>query len=688
CEAVQHAHTKGIIHRDLKPNNVLVSTQDDQPFAKVIDFGIAKATSGRLTDKTLFTEMNLMMGTPLYMSPEQAEGSADIDTRTDIYALGVILYELLTGTTPIDSDSLRAAGYAEVQRIIREVEPLRPSARLSKSVKTTMGAEAKQPGEPRTLVKALRGELDWIVMKAIEKDRTRRYETANGLAMDVRRYLAGDAVLAAPPSAVYRMQKFVRRNKATVAAGSLIAISLVIGIAGFAWQAHIAKARADELEEVSKFQATMLSQVDPTAAGKLLSDDVLNKFAAALDKAGVPAAERDRQAAAFADQWRRVNATDTATDLIDRTILKPAVVAIDKQFRNQPLVDASLRQVLADLYLAMGMYDAAMPLQQSALATRRRMLGAEHHDTLTSIEDMGNLLEVQGKLDAAGPYFSEALATRRRKLGESDPDTLASIADMGQHLDDQGKLAEAEPYLREALERRRRVLGENNPDTLSSISGMAGLLLDEGKPIEAEPFYREALEKYRHVRGEDHSDTLRSINNLGIVLLQERKLDEAEPYLREALEKHRRLHGEQHPDTLLSLVNLGGVLLVEGKLAEAEPYLREGMEKSRRVLGNENGSTLFAIATLGKLLVDQGKHAEAESLLAPSEAAARKTLGEDGPPQFALFLLSLGEARAGLGKFAGAQADLLEAQSIYLRTAHPNGKYPRECIQALVDLYT
>src|SRR5450432_4052564 len=179
CAAVQHAHTKGIIHRDLKPNNVLVSTHDDQPFAKVIDFGIAKATSGKLTDKTLFTEMNLMMGTPLYMSPEQSEGSADIDTRTDIYALGVILYELLTDTTPINSDTLRTAGYAEVQRIIREVEPPRPSVRLLKSTTTRIGLEAKHKTEPRKLASTLRGELDWIVMKAIEKERARRYETAN-----------------------------------------------------------------------------------------------------------------------------------------------------------------------------------------------------------------------------------------------------------------------------------------------------------------------------------------------------------------------------------------------------------------------------------------------------------------------------------------------------------------------------
>ena len=688
CAAVQHAHTKGIIHRDLKPSNVLVSMQDDLPFAKVIDFGIAKATSGRLTDKTLFTEQFLMMGTPLYMSPEQAEGSPDIDTRTDIYALGVILYELLTDTTPLDSHSLRSAGYAEVQRIIREVEPPRPSARLSRSITTKLGADAKHQDAPRKLAKMLRGELDWIVMKAIEKDRTRRYETANGLAMDLRRYLAGEPVLAAPPSAVYRMQKFVRRNKVVVTAGALVAAALLVGIVGFAWQAHIARARADELEQVSKFQEAMLGQVDPTEAGKLLSDDVQAKFAAALAKSDVPAAEHATRVAAFAAEWQRVNATDTATDLIDRTILKPAVVAIDKQFKTQPVVDATLRQVLADRYVGMGLYDMAMPLQRNALATRRRVLGATNPDTLTSLEAMGNLLVAQGKPDAAEPYISEALTTRRRVLGENDPDTLTSIADMGEVLHGQGKLTKAEPYLREALEKRRRVLGEDDPDTLASLSNVAGLLVDQRKLSEAEPYLREALAKFRRIRGEEYPDTLITLNNLGIVLSQEGKQSEAEPYLREALQMHRRLLGEEHPDTLQSIITLGGMLLDQDKLSEAEPYLHEAMEKSRRVLGSDNVNTLISIGLMGRLLLDQGHFVEAERLLAPSEAAARKTFVDAAPAQLSFFLVSLGKARAGSHGFAAAQDNLIEAQSIYFNVYGSNDKHTRTSTQAIIDLYT
>ncbi len=694
CGAVQHAHTKSIIHRDLKPNNVLVSTHDDQPFAKVIDFGIAKATSGSLTDKTLYTEANLMMGTPLYMSPEQAEGSADIDTRTDIYALGVILYELLTDTTPLDSDSLRSAGYAEMQRIIREVEPMRPSARISRSAKVTIGKSANHRNEPNQRAKTLRGELDWIVMKAIEKDRTRRYETANALAMDIRRYLAGEAVLAAPPSALYRMQKFVRRNKTVVAAGALVAAALLVGIVGFAWQANVARAqarlaqqRADQLKQVSDFQAAMLEKIDPTVLGKLLSDDVHSKYKVALDKAALPVAARAHQLAAFESQWQYVNATDAATDLIDRTILKPAVTAIDKKFKEQPLVSAALRQALADSYVGIGLYDKAMPLQQSALAARRHALGSDNDETMSSMLSMGSLLEQQGKLDSAEPYFRAVLATRRRLQGEDNAGTTEAVAHVGALLVDQGKFDQAEPYLHEALEKRRRMFGENNPDTLNSISDVAGLLVSQGKLGEAEPYLREVAIKFRQINGEDDPDTLRAINNLGIALAMEGKSGEAEPFLREALQKHRRLLGENHPDTLQSLVALAGALREENKNAEAEPLLREAIAKSPRVLGEDNYNTVMSISLLGDLLDDQGRFAEAVALLAPSEENVRRGLSTDAPSQWGLYLLDLGKARAGSHDYAVAEAPLLEAHTIASSTHDFGDKRLRAYTKALVDLY-
>jgi serine/threonine protein kinase len=688
CTAVQHAHTKGIIHRDLKPNNVLVHTQDGEPFAKVIDFGIAKATSGRLTDKTLLTELHQVMGTPLYMSPEQAEGSSDIDTRTDIYSLGAMLYELLTGTTPVDSASMRSAVFAEVQRLICEVDPPLPSTRLGQSDTTLSGVATHRSMDSRKLTRTVKGDLDWIVMKALEKDRGRRYETANGLAMDLRRYLAHEPVLAAPPSASYRLQKFVRRNKATVAAGSLIAASLMVGIVAFAWQARIAQMRAAELEQVSKFQEAMLAQVNPTDAGELLSKDVQARFDAALAKAGVPAAVRATQTEAFVQQWQRVNATDAATNLIDATILKPAVSAIDKQFKSQPVIDATLRETIAHLYVVMGMYDTARPLQERALAIRRRVLGDEHPDTLRSLAGMGRLLQDQGKLDEAERYDREALQKRRRVLGEDHPDTLLSLANMGVLLDQEGKTSEAEPLFRDALERRRRVVGEDDPGTLFLLNDLGTVLDEQGKSNEAEGYYRMALEKRRRILGENDPDTLISISNLGFLLQEQGKLGEAEPYLREALVKSRRVLGEEHQDTLLATNNLGLLLQSEGKLREAEPYLRDALEKFRRLMGDKHIFTLASTSYLASLLEAQGRHSEALELLIPVETTTRDSFTGGDAYRFAKLKTTMGMSRAALGQFSAAESSLLEADGILVSTPGPNPKDLRDCTEALVRLYT
>ncbi|MBM3792091.1 MAG: hypothetical protein FJW35_17315, partial [Acidobacteria bacterium] len=238
CHAVQHAHQKGIIHRDLKPSNVMVTMHDDKAVPKVIDFGIAKATGLRLTEKTLFTRYAQILGTPIYMSPEQAQLSGlDIDTRSDIYSLGVLLYELLTGTTPFSDEELRQAGYLEMHRVIREQEPVRPSTKLSTLGQTLTDVAQRRSSTPELLRKAVRGDLDWIVMKSLEKDRTRRYETANGLAVDLERHLHNEPVLARPPSTIYRFRKLVRRNKGVFAAATLVAAVLILGAIISSWQA-------------------------------------------------------------------------------------------------------------------------------------------------------------------------------------------------------------------------------------------------------------------------------------------------------------------------------------------------------------------------------------------------------------------------------------------------------------------
>ncbi len=674
CNAVQHAHQKGIIHRDIKPSNVLVSTQDGKPLAKVIDFGIAKATAARLTEKTLFTEHQALIGTPEYMSPEQAEGSLDIDTRTDVYSLGVLLYELLTGATPFAGRALRSAAYGELQRIIREVDPPRPSTRVSQKNDTLTAIAACRRLEPAQLGATVRGELDWIVMKALEKDRQRRYETANGLAMDIRRYLDGEPVVAAPPSTLYRARKFVRRHKGVVLSVAAIAAALSIGLVAFAWQARIAGAqrdravaaeaeatkRAGELKVVSDFQARMLGQIDATRAGQELTTDVTARFAAALAEAQVPERDRAGEVASFKAQWDRVNATDAARALIDHTLLKPAIDTLDREFKSQPAVDAMLRQTLATVYQQLGQLDDALPLQEGALATNRRVLGKEHPETLRALNNLGALLHAQGKLPEADAYLTEALDTRRRVLGDAHPDTLSSLNQMGYLRDDQGKLDEAERYYRESLEKRRRVLGEDHPDTLISINNMGMLLKTQGKLVEAEPYFREALEKSRRVLGDDHGDTLIAINNMGLLLQAQGKLSEAEPFYRESLEKRRRLFGEEHPDTLNAINNLGFVLYAQGRLAEAEPYFRESLDKHRRLRGDDHPNTLSAVNNMGMLLRAQGKFAEAEPYARAVLVKLRSVLGPEHANTLAA-TTNLGSLLVKEGKLAEAERFLREA---------------------------
>ena len=324
CSAVQHAHTKGIIHRDLKPANVLVSMVDGRPFAKVIDFGIAKATASPLTDKTLFTEHRQLIGTPEYMSPEQAEGSPDIDTRTDVYALGVMLYELLTGNTPFDSARLRSAAWGEMQRIIREEDPPAPSLRLNQNLATLAATASARRVDPDRLRASVRGELDWVVMKALDKDRARRYDTPAQFASDIARHLTGEPVQAAPPSRAYKARKFVRRNKGAVVAGSAVAAALFVGFVGTTtgWivaqhnanaanhnarlaqeQYAVSTRRANELQAVLHALDEMLLSVQSDAGASVTVKQMLDSHAARvrdLDVAFPAAAARVRETLSLA----------------------------------------------------------------------------------------------------------------------------------------------------------------------------------------------------------------------------------------------------------------------------------------------------------------------------------------------------------------------------------------------------
>ena len=703
CHAIQHAHQKGIIHRDIKPSNVLVTMHDGVPVPKVIDFGIAKATNQELTEKTIYTQHHQMIGTPAYMSPEQAEMSGlDIDTRSDIYSLGVLLYELLTGTTPLDSQSLMEAGFAEMMRIIRETEPHKPSTRLSSLGETGTRTAQLRRADVQKLSTLLRGDLDWIVMKCLEKDRTRRYETANGLAADIERHLNDEPVTAGPPSARYRLSKFVKRNRGHVVAVGAIAVLLVLGVVGTSYgmvwvlreksradteatkaimaaraegaakldaqaserhaidQAERAEAaeadalaRAEELELVADFQSEQLGAIDPQVMG-------INIRRSLLD--AVPEDRREALDSAFTG----INFTDLARITLEDNIFERTIKAIDAQFAKQPLVLAQLLQSIADTMRELGLLDLANDPQERALAIRRERLGDDHPDTLASIHNLGILRHIQGELREAEGYYRTALEGRRRVLGDDHPDTLKSIDNLSGVLQEQARLDEAEAYSREALEGRRRVLGDDHPSTLTSVGNMGALLQSQGRLAEAEPYLGEALEGRRRVLGNDHPDTLAGLGNMGGLLYALQGPAEAEPYFREALEGSRRVLGNDHPKTLDDIMNMGVVLQMQGRIAEAEPYLREAVEGFRRVLGSSHPKTLNSMGNLGVFLVEQGRLEESEPYWRESAAGLRRALGDDHPETLT--------AISNLGYLLQRQGKLGEAESCFREAMEGNGR--------------
>ncbi|HEX6812763.1 MAG TPA: tetratricopeptide repeat protein [Planctomycetota bacterium] len=672
CAAVQHAHQKGVVHRDLKPGNVLVSDEGGKLQIKIIDFGLAKAMGKRLVEASLFTEAGQVVGTPEYMAPEQADPTnQDIDTRADIYSLGVMLYELLVGALPFPGHELRRAGMLEVQRILREVEPPKPSTKLKSSVAAAPEIAAARRMSTGALMRALEHDLNWVALKALEKDRNRRYETANALASDLQRFLDHEPLLAGPPSASYRLRKLVRRYRGQVLAATAVLLALIGGSVGtFVQYLRAEDKAADALE-----QKNIAEHHEKLATQRAEDNAKLAKEKSELAAAEEKAKEQAQRSAAEADQrvkelaqviafqeaqWaeldlegmgvrlRRsllesakgnhrtdleaglagVNFTSLALGMLRENLFDRSLAAVGKGFVEQPLLKARLLNSVAGTLKELGLSELAMAPQTEALEIRRRWLGGEHEDTLISINGMGLLLQQQGRLAEAEPLYREALEIRSRRLGDEHADTLISINNMGYLLKAQGRLTEAEPFFREALEKNRR-LGDDHRGMLLAVTNMASLLQEQGKFLEAELLFREVLEKRRRIEGSNHRRTLVSVNNLGAVLQVQDRLVEAEPYLREAVDGLRRVLGDDHPDTVKAIANMGELLRRQGKFAEAEPFCREALERRRRILGGDHADTLGSLNNLGALLEQQGKLAESEPHYRAALEGFRRMLGVD-----------------------------------------------------------
>jgi serine/threonine protein kinase/tetratricopeptide (TPR) repeat protein len=631
CEGVQHAHQKSVIHRDLKPSNVLVTLRDDQPEPKIIDFGIAKATGAKLTETTIHTQVGALVGTPAYMSPEQADMTTqDIDTRTDVYSLGVMLYELLVGALPHDPDDGHGAGYLELTRRIREDDVPKPSTRLS-----LLGARSEQLAmSRRTTLSGLRrdlsGDLDWIILKALEKDRGRRYASPQDLAADIERHLTDRPVLASPPSTTYQVRKFVQRHTwGVMAAASAIlmltgfAVVMTVQAERIAAQRDVAEQAKTDLESVVGFQAGMLSATDPEDMGRRLMTDLSDRVAKAQRGAGKNEAQVASGLASLASLTDGVNSTDLALGVVDQDILGRAVETLDAKFKDRPLIAARLRGEIGSTYRKLGRFDRAEAQLKAALDIQKQSLGADHEDTLEAMNSLAGLYFNQGRFSEAEALFVASFESRRRVLGEEHQDTLKSMNNLGAVYMNEGRVADAERILKSTLDIRMRSPGPEHQDTLMSMNNLATLYASQHRLAEAEPLFARALEVQTRVLGEDHADTRMTAGNLANVYADEGKDREAERLYVDLLRNSRRLLGDEHPDTLDDMANLASVYLDQGRLPESERLLTACLGARRRVIGVAHPSTLNAMNSLASVYLRQSRLAEADALLREALGVAR-----------------------------------------------------------------
>jgi eukaryotic-like serine/threonine-protein kinase len=649
CSAVQHAHQKGVIHRDLKPSNVLVTEHDGKPIPKVIDFGLAKALTGAgvLTDKTLHTAFGAVVGTPLYMAPEQVGINAlDVDTRTDVYALGVILYELLTGTTPLEKLRLREAAWDEWRRLIREEEPPRPSVRLSSS-DALPNLAANRQAEPKRLTGLVRGELDWIVMKALEKDRNRRYETANGLAMDVHRHLAGEAVQAVPPSAAYRLRKAFRRNRGPVLAAGAVLLALLAGLVttsyGF-YRADIQRQRAEGAERSAV--ANALAATGAAEAEKAAKHDADEKRRLA-EQAAV--AER----VANEQTQKRLNQIEKGVELLAGMLMgirpgaekqggeplyeqlrrraEQAADALDAESVGDPLAVARLQTILGATLRDLGSAAKATLVLEKARGIRERELGAEHLETLVTLDALAGAYRAAGNLPKATALYERVRDAVIKTLGADDPRTLETLNNLALAYREAGRRPEATALLERVRDAKVKRLGADHPDTLATLHNLAGAYRAAGNLPEAIALYEQVRDGRAKRLGADHPRTLDTLHNLALAYRAAGRRPEATALYEQVRDARVKKLGADHPDTLATLNNLGQVYREAGKLPEAIAMFERVRDAKVKRLGADHPSTLITLDNLAGAYRAAGRLTEATALIEQVRDATVKKLGADHP---------------------------------------------------------
>ncbi|MDA7597885.1 serine/threonine-protein kinase [bacterium] len=645
CAAVQHAHQKGIIHRDLKPSNILVALHESKPVVKVIDFGVAKAISQELTEKTLFTAHGQMIGTPHYMSPEQSEMSGlDIDTRSDVYSLGVVLYELLTGKTPLDPRKLRQAGIAEIHRLIREEEPSKPSTRLSSlSNEENTVIAGFHSIAPEKLNRLVSGDLDWIVMKALDKDRNRRYETATGFAADIENYLTDQPVTASPPSTSYKLRKFAKRNKAGLTTASLLLLMLVAGTVVSITQAL----RAEQQRKLAKQSAA-----DAKAVVEFFETQVL--------------------AASRPDQ----KTEEPKVDITILAALDAAEPQISKSFDKQPLVEAAIRLTLGETYqilgednksigqversyeltkktlgamheenlmaleslqlyyLSSGRNEEALTTSETMLAIHRELYGPEHEKTIRAMAGLAQFYALSSRFEEELAMSEKVVKLTKKTKGPEHTDTLRAMEDLADAHHNSKLYEKAATLLENILDLRRKTLGSNHPDTQSSLRYLTRLYTTLDRDEDATALRDEALKLQQEVlnlakeeKGPEHPDTIRMMAELGDAYFNLKRYEEALSLWEEKLKLIKQTKGPDHQDTLGEISTLAENYERLGRRKEAVELGIQAVDLTRTLKGPEHPDYFRAILKLAFFYQQAGRSKEILTLCEKPLEVSKKILG-------------------------------------------------------------
>ena len=688
CNAVAHAHARGIIHRDLKPSNVLVSLQDSQAVPKVIDFGIAKAISNTASTATILTEQRQFLGTPEYMSPEQASGSADIDTRADVYSLGVLLYELVTGTPPFDSRRLRRASHEEIQRIIRQEDPPPPSLRVSglRSVVSgrveasngTLSGDRPSSAKLLSLTRELRGDLDWIIARAMEKDRARRYDSVNALAADIRRHLNHEPVEASPPSMSYRLGKLARRHTVALASAAAILLALLVGLStttiGFvqarreATRAHKAEVDAlaqrdaafraehdaqtarQEAEEVISFLVDMLGAADPGSMGRNTTvRQVLDQASAEL---GNKFTDRPLVEARLADVMGRTYQSLGFFEQAERYLSKALEARVAAEgYTSQTLLAMSR---LGVLYHVSGRTTEGRQLIDEGLELAQSSLGPDHEVTLTLLQNRGALLRAEGRMAEAEDVLRDALERTAGRFGDESERALAAKHNLALLLQTSGRFEEALELTGEVATARRKSSGPRHPQTLLIMQNLAALLDQTGRPDQGRRILESTLQQARQVWGRDHPRTTALERNLLVIRLNAGEIEATLPLAKRLLALDERNFGPESSRAIHSKLTLAAVHRRRGELDEARGLAEEALLAARQALGRDHEVTLQCMSGLAAVLEKQATAQEAIALLEEALATAKASYGDAHPYTIPL-----------LRALAGA----LDREKLYARSA-------------------